>query len=80
MSSVLSYESDIISMYKVDVVKKEDYKQQIVRDAMNAEIMKFKSFEAYEEVDDKGQESVPIRWVVTRKEEDGKNQPVKARL
>ena len=44
------------------------------------EIQKYKSFNAFEEVINAGQESVPIRWVCTRHELDGKNQPIKARM
>ena len=33
-----------------------------------------------EELDDVGQDRIPIRWVVTRNELDGKNQPLKAHL
>jgi hypothetical protein len=47
---------------------------------MRAEIEKYKSFNAFEEVVDEGQDSLPIRWVVTKHELDGKNQPLKARL
>ena len=47
---------------------------------MKAEIRKFQEFEAYEEVDDEGQSSIPIRWVVTKNPDSGKNQPIKARL
>ena len=47
---------------------------------MQSEIMKYKSFDAFDEVIDEGQESVPIRWVVTKQELDGNNQPIKARL
>ena len=68
------------STYQVDVVSKEDYGQQIVKDAMKDEIAKYREFNAFEEVEDAGQKSVPIRWVVTRKNDDGKNQPVKARM
>ena len=47
---------------------------------MAQEIKKFKDFDAIEEVDDTGQNRIPIRWVVTRHEYDSKNQPLKARL
>ena len=47
---------------------------------MEAEITKFKNFEAFKEVKDEGQYSIPIRWVVTEQKNDGKNQPYKARL
>ena len=47
---------------------------------MNSEILKFEKFEAFEEVDDQGQQRIPIRWVITEQKDDGKNQPFKARL
>ena len=47
---------------------------------MQNEIEKYKTFEAFEQIDDEGQDSVPIRWVVTKQGQDGKNQPIKARL
>ena len=31
-------------------------------------------------MDDKGQQRIPIRWVITEQKDDGKNQPFKARL
>ena len=48
--------------------------------AMFKEIEKYESFEAFEEVADNGQERLPVKWVVSRHEMDGKNQPLKARL
>ena len=47
---------------------------------MQAEIKKFKDFEAIEEVEDEGQFRIPIRWVISEQKEDGKGQPYKARL
>ena len=51
-----------------------------IQEAMQAKISKFKNFDAFTEVPDDGQYSIPIRWVVTEQKEDGKNQPYKARL
>ena len=48
--------------------------------AMLKEIEKYTSFEVFEEVTDVGQERLPVKWVVSRHEMDGKNQPQKARL
>ena len=47
---------------------------------MKAEISKYISFNAFEEVEDSGQTSIPVLWVVTKQAADGKNQPLKARL
>ena len=62
------------------VLKKSEYSNPEVKEAMLAEIDKFRKFDAVEEVEDNGQHRIPIRWVVTRNEIDGKNQPLKARL
>ena len=64
----------------MQLVQKKDFGSCEVQDAMRKEIEKFKTFDAYEEVADEGQTSIPIRWVITRQPNDGKNQPVKARL
>ena len=48
--------------------------------AISAEIAKFKSFNAFEEVPDEGQKCIPTKWVVTKQQGNGKNQPIKARL
>ena len=67
-------------LYPVEVVKRKDYSKPDVQEAMRIEIQKYKQFNAFEEVDDRGQACVPIRWVVTRQSIDGKNQPLKARM
>ena len=61
-------------------VQKANYNTKEVQEAMQAEIQKFKDFDAIEEVENIGQPSIPIRWVVTRNPDSGKNQPIKARL
>ena len=66
--------------YPVQQVNRKEYGSPEVQEAMEKEIQKFKSFNAYTEVEDVGQTSVPVRWVVTRHAVDGKNQPLKARL
>ena len=73
-------EEVIDNVYRAEIINKKEYDSDEVRDAMEKEIQKYRNFEAFEEVDNDGQESVPVRWVVTRNEPDGKNQPIKARL
>ena len=47
---------------------------------MQKEIGKYSTFDAFEHVEDVGQKSVPIRWVVSISKQalDGENQPIKA--
>ena len=82
LSSILGKEQEvkIDDVYSVETLKKSEYGNPEVKDAMYKEIEKFKQFEAIEEVDDMGQDRIPIRWVVTKHEIDAKNQPLKARL
>ena len=79
LSSILGVD-EVSDVFKADIIEKKDYKNQDVQEAMLNEIQKYKSFNAFEEVINAGQESVPIRWVCTRHELDGKNQPIKARM
>ena len=79
LSSLVGYD-DICDVYPVNIVSKHQYGNKDVQDAMVQEIAKYKSFDAFEEVIDEGQDSLPIRWVVSRHELDGKNQPIRARL
>ena len=52
-----------------------------VVDAMSEEIQKWKNFQAYELVEDKGQDAIDSRWVVTEKDShDGMKVAIKARL
>ena len=81
LSSILGTESEEIQeVYPVNLVDKKDYNTSDVQEAMKKEIEKYKSFGAYEEVDNVGQKSIPIRWVISKQPDDGKNQPIKARL
>ena len=66
--------------FPVKLVPKEDHGKPEIQEAMQAEIKKFKDFEAIEEVEDEGQFRIPIRWVISEQKEDGKGQPYKARL
>ena len=67
-------------IYGVNIIPRSDWKNEEVREAMRNEIKKYESFEAYEEIDDNGQKCIPMKWVVTRSSDEGKNQPIKARL
>ena len=67
-------------VFPVKIIPPKEYNRPEIQEAMSAEILKFKSFEAFREVPNEGQTSVPIRWVVTEQKADGKNQPYKARL
>ena len=72
--------SEEYDVYPVKLVPKEDHIKPEIQEAMQAEIKKFRDFEAIEEVKDDGQFRIPIRWVVSEQKEDGKGQPYKARL
>ena len=71
------FEFDHDSMFPVKLISFKEYGKPEVQEAMQAEIAKYKTFNAFEEVDDDGQPSIPIRWVVTEQKDDGKNQPYK---
>ena len=71
---------DIEQVFPVHTIPKSEFNRPDVQEAMEAEIAKFEDFKAFREVADEGQKSIPIRWVVTEKKQDGKNQPLKARL
>jgi hypothetical protein len=73
-------ESSPHGMFPVQKVSPKDYGMPEVKDAIDAEIAKYKSFKAFQEVEDEGQQSIPTRWVVTEQFESGKNEPYKARL
>jgi hypothetical protein len=64
----------------VKLIPKKEYHRLEVQDAMQAEILKYKDFKAFVEVDDEGQNNIPVKWVVTEQKQDGKNQSYKARL
>ena len=70
----------ITEAFPVNLVPRNEYGTEEVQNARVKEIEKYVSFEAFEEVADNGQERLPVKWVVTRHELDGKNQPIKARL
>ena len=82
LSSIVEYGDDdgVFDAFPVNMVPRSQYGSRDVQDAMLKEIEKYKSFKAFEEIDDNGQESLPVRWVVTRHDMDGKNQPLKARM
>ena len=52
-------ESDV---FPVDII---NYGRKEVQEAMQKEILKYKTFDAYEEINDEGQDSIPIKWVVS---------------
>ena len=70
----------MIDSFPVNIVQKKDYNRPEIQAAMKAEISKFETFKAFEEVVDENQPRIPVRWVVTKQKDDGKNQPFKARL
>ena len=80
VGDILADEDDSVDAFPVEIVPRKDYKKPEIQAAMTSEISKFENFEAFEEVDDKGQNIIPIRWVITEQKDDGKNQPYKARL
>ena len=69
----------IIDTYAIAVPSKE-YSHPDIQAAMREELEKFEMFDAYEIVDDEGQERIDGRWVVNRKEaHDGLKTAFKAR-
>ena len=81
LSSIIKKEeAKFYDAFPVEIISKKEYERIDDQEAMKSEIEKYKAFEAIEEVDDIGQKSVPIRWVVTKHDLDGKNQPIKARM
>ena len=73
-------EEDPQGAFPVQMVSKKDYAMPDVQAAIAAEISKYKSFQAFKEVEDQGQKSIPTRWVVTEQSTSGKKEPYKARL
>ena len=57
----------------VKTVPRKDHHKPEIQAAMNSEILKFEKFEAFEEVEDQGQQRIPIRWVITEQKDFGKN-------
>ena len=81
IDEILGYDKETISeSFPVNLVPRKQYGTKEVQEAMTKEIDKYESFKAFEEVSDDGQERLPVRWVVSKHELDGKNQPLKARL
>ena len=78
LSEILN-ENENIS-YPVKTLLAKDHNTPEVLEAKHREIEKFKDFGAIEEVEDVGQERIPSKWVITKTEDDVKNQPLKARL
>ena len=67
-------------VFPVKLVSPNDYDMPEVVAAIEREISKYKSFDAFQEVEDIGQKSIPTRWVVTEQSGSGKDEPYKARL
>ena len=82
LSDILGKEDAMLEdvAFPVKILPRKEYNRPEIQEAMQAEIAKFVSFDAFKEVSDDGQYSIPIRWVVTEQKLDGKNQPFKARL
>ena len=73
-------DSDPDGVFPVQIVPPRNYDMPEVKAAIAREISKYKSFEAFKEVEDVGQKSIPTRWVITEQPEAGKGEPYKARL
>ena len=71
--------SDIL-IYTVELPVSEHGRPK-VKEAKMAEVSNLLDYDVFEEVEDKGQETIGSRWVVTAKEKhDGQKQKTKARL
>ena len=66
-------DTDTDGVFPVQLVPPRYYNMPEVQEAIKREISKYKSFDAFKEVDDVGQKSIPTRWVVTEQAESGKN-------
>ena len=51
------------------MIPPSQYNQLEVQAAIKRELWKFEVFDAYEEVDDVGQEKIDSQWVIQKKEE-----------
>lgn len=80
ISEMFGSKSEEYEAFPVKVIPKSDYGRPEVTNAMQSELDKYKTFDAFDEVHDEGQYSVPIRWVVTEQKENGKGEPYKARM
>ena len=76
---VLDDKEDVDGCFPVIIPRSEHHLPE-VQSAINAEISKYKSFGAFEEVDDEGQKCIPTKWVITEQFSSGKNEPYKARM
>ena len=69
-----------IAIYTVELPVSE-HGQPEVKEAKMAEVNNLLDYDVFEEVEDKGQETIRSRWVITAKENhDGQKQKTKARL
>ena len=69
-----------LSIYTVELPVSEHGRPE-VKEAKMAEVNNLLDYDVFEEVEDKGQETIGSRWVVTAKEKhDGQKQKTKARL
>ena len=69
-----------IAMYTVELPVSE-HGQPEVKEAKMSEVSNLLDYDVFEEVEDRGQETIGSRWVVTAKEKhDGQKQKTKARL
>ena len=69
-----------IAIYTVELPVSEHGRPE-VKEAKISEVNNLLDYEVFEEVEDKGQETIGSRWVVTAKEKhDSQKQQTKARL
>ena len=69
-----------LSIYTVELPVSEHGRPE-VKEAKMAEVSNLLDYDVFEEVEDKGQETIGSRWVITAKEKhDGQKQKTKARL
>ena len=77
---VFLLDSSTDNVFPVRHVPAKDYDMPEVKAAVERELLKYKSFDAFKEVNDNGQKSIPTRWVVTEQADSGKDELFKARL
>ena len=69
-----------MTTYLVEVPRSRHHEPEVLK-AKEKELQNFEYYEAFEEVEDAGQERIGSRWVVTEKErQDGQKTRIKARL
>ena len=69
-----------LAIYTVELLVSE-HRRPEVKEAKMAEVNNLLDYDVFEEVEDKGQETISSRWVITAKEKhDGQKQKTKARL